>query len=281
MARALRLAERGLYSTTPNPRVGCVIVKDGAVVGEGYHERAGRAACGSRALQAAGARARRRDGLRHAGALQSPRSHAALCRMRFRKLASRAWSRRCKIQIRRVSGQGFERLRAAGIVTAMRRSGGASARAQYRFRRAHDARRVLGCASKRQRAWMAARRSPTERVNGSPAKRRARDGHRWRARSCAVMVGIGTLLADNPRLTVRHVATDRQPLRIVVDRHLQMPLDAKVLEGGDALIVTAEADSEKARRLHEMGVEILSLPDATRQSRPAGAHAGAGAARDQ
>jgi diaminohydroxyphosphoribosylaminopyrimidine deaminase/5-amino-6-(5-phosphoribosylamino)uracil reductase len=89
-----------------------------------------------------------------------------------------------------------------------------------------------------------------------------RDGHRWRARSCAVMVGIGTLLADNPRLTVREVQTSRQPLRIVVDRHLQIPLDAQVLAGGNALIIAADAAPEKARRLEEIGVPVVCLPNA-------------------
>src|SRR5262249_41137450 len=89
-----------------------------------------------------------------------------------------------------------------------------------------------------------------------------RDGHRWRARSRAVMVGIGTLLADNRRLTVRDVATERQPLRIVVDRHLQIPLDAAVLEGGNALVATADAENEKSAALAQRGVAVVHLPGA-------------------
>jgi diaminohydroxyphosphoribosylaminopyrimidine deaminase/5-amino-6-(5-phosphoribosylamino)uracil reductase len=96
-------------------------------------------------------------------------------------------------------------------------------------------------------------------ITGAAARR---DGHRWRARSCGVMVGIGTLLADNPRLTVRDVETVRQPLRIVVDRHLQIPLDARVLEGGHVLIATAEHQAHKALRLHDLGAEVVQLPDA-------------------
>ena len=96
-------------------------------------------------------------------------------------------------------------------------------------------------------------------ITGAAARR---DGHRWRARSCAVMVGIGTLLADNPRLTVRDVETSRQPLRIVVDRHLQIPLDARVLEGGHVLIATAEHQAHKALRLRDLGAEVVLLPNA-------------------
>src|SRR4029077_2204018 len=92
----------------------------------------------------------------------------------------------------------------------------------------------------------ALRNGQSQWITGAAARR---DGHRWRARSCAVMAGIGTLLADNPRLTVREVETTRQPLRIVVDRHLDIPLAARVLEEGNALIVTADDHPDKASRL--------------------------------
>jgi len=73
-------------------------------------------------------------------------------------------------------------------------------------------------------------------------------------------VGVGTLLADNPRLTVRHVASSRQPLRIVVDRDLQIPLDAAVLEGGNALVATAQRRNEKTAQLEERGVTVIHIP---------------------
>jgi diaminohydroxyphosphoribosylaminopyrimidine deaminase/5-amino-6-(5-phosphoribosylamino)uracil reductase len=93
-----------------------------------------------------------------------------------------------------------------------------------------------------------------------PAARQ--DGHRWRARSCAVMIGIGTLKSDDPRLTVREVETSRQPTRIVVDRALELPLSARMLEGGNVLVVTAREDDERARTLAQAGAEVLVLPDA-------------------
>ena len=104
----------------------------------------------------------------------------------------------------------------------------------------------------------ALRNGQSQWITGAAARR---DGHRWRARSCAVMIGVGTLLADNPRLTVRDVKTTRQPMRIVVDRQLEVPLDAHVLEGGHALIVTAQERPEKVRQLEQLGAQRVRLPN--------------------
>lgn len=91
-----------------------------------------------------------------------------------------------------------------------------------------------------------------------------RDGHRLRARSCAVMTGIGTVLADNPQLTVRHMETSRenirQPLRVVVDSRLEIPVDASLLRGGGELIFTTSASEGKILALHDMGARVIVLP---------------------
>jgi diaminohydroxyphosphoribosylaminopyrimidine deaminase/5-amino-6-(5-phosphoribosylamino)uracil reductase len=89
-----------------------------------------------------------------------------------------------------------------------------------------------------------------------------RDGHRWRARACAVMAGIGTLQADDPRLNVRDLETTRQPMRIVVDRQLEMSTQARVLEGGNVLVFCAHDDRERSARLRGAGAEVVVLPDA-------------------
>lgn len=88
------------------------------------------------------------------------------------------------------------------------------------------------------------------------------DGHHWRARACAVLTGIGTVRDDDPQLTVRAVATSRQPLRVVIDSRLELPLTARILEGGGVLVVCAVADQAKATRLQDKGAEILVLPNA-------------------
>jgi diaminohydroxyphosphoribosylaminopyrimidine deaminase/5-amino-6-(5-phosphoribosylamino)uracil reductase len=161
----------------------------------------------------------------------------------------------------KVAGSGLARLRAAGIQTAC---GLLEA----------DAREVnIGFVSRTQRGrpWVRVKTAAsldgrTALVNGvsqwisGPLARR--DGHRWRARACAVMAGIGTLQADNPRLNVREVETTRQPMRVVVDRHLEVAPDARVFEGGGVLVVCAREDPEKAARLREAGAEVVVLPDA-------------------
>ena len=88
------------------------------------------------------------------------------------------------------------------------------------------------------------------------------DGHHWRARACAVLTGIGTVRDDDPQLTVRAVTTSRQPLRVVIDSRLELPLTARILEGGGVLVVCAVADQAKATRLQDKGAEILVLPNA-------------------
>jgi diaminohydroxyphosphoribosylaminopyrimidine deaminase/5-amino-6-(5-phosphoribosylamino)uracil reductase len=88
-----------------------------------------------------------------------------------------------------------------------------------------------------------------------------RDGHAWRARACAVLTGIGTVIEDDPRLTVRDVETPRQPLRILVDSRMEVSPQAKLLVGGGVLIVAARDDAEKRKRLTDLGAEVIVLPN--------------------
>lgn len=260
MARALRLAERGLNTSTPNPRVGCVLVRGEEVVGEGFHERTGEAHAEICALRAAGERAAGAtayvtlEPCSHHG--RTPPCADALIASGVRRVVTAMQDPNP-----RVAGRGLLRLRGAGIDVdcglleeqARELNIGFVARME----RGSPWVRVKIAASLDGRIALA--NGSSQWITGVAARR---DGHRWRARSCAVMVGIGTLLADNPRLTVREVETSRQPLRIVVDRHLQIPLDAQVLVGGNALIIAADAAPEKARRLEEMGVPVVRLPNA-------------------
>ena len=260
MARALRLAERGLFTTTPNPRVGCVLVRGEQVVGEGFHERAGEAHAEVRALRAAGELARGAtayitlEPCSHHG--RTPPCADALIAAGVERVVAALQD-----PDPRVSGQGLMRLRGAGIQVEC---GLLEEQARElnigfvaRMERGRPWMRVKIAASLDGRTALWNGRS--QWITGAAARR---DGHRWRARSCAVMAGIGTLLADNPRLTVRDVESSRQPLRIVVDRHLQIPLDARVLDRGRALIFAAHGDPVKVRRLEDIGVPVVSLPDA-------------------
>ncbi|MBM3356859.1 MAG: bifunctional diaminohydroxyphosphoribosylaminopyrimidine deaminase/5-amino-6-(5-phosphoribosylamino)uracil reductase RibD, partial [Betaproteobacteria bacterium] len=95
-------------------------------------------------------------------------------------------------------------------------------------------------------------------ITGETARR---DGHQWRARSCAVLTGIGTVRDDDPLLTVREVATTRQPLRVVVDSRLEIPLDARILDGGAVLVAAAHEDRGKIAALRAKGAEVIVMPN--------------------
>jgi diaminohydroxyphosphoribosylaminopyrimidine deaminase/5-amino-6-(5-phosphoribosylamino)uracil reductase len=258
MARALQLAQRGLYTTTPNPRVGCVVVRDGQVVGEGWHERAGEPHAEVLALRAAGDQAR---GATVYVSLEPCSHHGRTPPCADALIAAGVAGVVAAVQDPNpvVAGDGLQRLRAAGIET---RDGLLQDEARElnigfvsRMQRGRPWLRVKVAASLDGRT--ALRNGTSQWITGAQARR---DGHHWRARSCGVMIGIGTLLADDPRLTVRHVRTSRQPLRVLVDRNLELPLSARLLEGGNVLVFTAVEDREKTRLLAQTGAEVVVLP---------------------
>ena len=261
MAHALALAERGLYTATPNPRVGCVIVKSGAVIGEGWHERAGEAHAEVNALEDANARGHDPRGAtlyvtlepcNHSG--RTPACTDAVIGAGIGRVVA------AMADPNPEAANGAARLRAAGIAVDMGLL-------------EHEARELnIGFASRmtRGRPWVrmkaaasldgrtALESGASQWITGEAARA---DGHRWRARACAILTGIGTVRQDDPRLTVRAVATKRQPLRIVIDRHAETPPTAKVLAGDGALLVTAG----ERNPLWPASVAVLVLPDAERR----------------
>lgn len=262
MARALRLAARGLNTTTPNPRVGCVIVRDGQVVGEGWHVRAGEPHAEAHALQAAGDAARGAtayvtlEPCSHHG--RTPPCADALVRAGVARVVA---AMRDPNPL--VAGQGLARLAAAGIAT---RCGVLE----------QDARELnIGFVSRmtRGRPWVRLKTASTldgvtaldngvsQWITGPAARR---DGHRWRARACAVLSGIGTVQEDNPSLTVREVPAERQPLRVIVDARLALSPAAKLfadIDRAPVLVVCASDDVPNARALRDAGAELLVLPN--------------------
>jgi len=260
MGRALQLAQRGLYTTTPNPRVGCVIVRDGAVVGEGWHERAGAPHAEIHALAAAGDRARGAtayvtlEPCHHHG--RTPPCDEALIAAGVARVVAAM-----RDPDPRTAGLGLERIIQAGVVTA---SGVLE----------HEAREVnIGFVSRltRGRPWVrmkiaASLDGKTALLNGKSrwitGEAARTDGHHWRARACAVLTGIGTVRDDDPQLTVRAVDTPRQPRRVVVDSRLETPLTARILAGGGALIVCAIENAAKIAQLREQGAEVIVIPNA-------------------
>jgi diaminohydroxyphosphoribosylaminopyrimidine deaminase/5-amino-6-(5-phosphoribosylamino)uracil reductase len=264
MQRALELAGRGLYTTTPNPRVGALIVRDGKIIGEGWHERAGEPHAEVNAVRDA----REKHG---ADAVKGATVYVTLepCSHHGRTppcadLLVREGAGQVIAAMEdpnpEVAGHGFARLRDAGIDV---RCGLME----------NDARELnIGFVSRMTRGlpWVrlkvaASLDGKTALTNGqsqwitSPEARA--DGHAWRARACALLTGIGTVLEDDPQLNVREVASKRQPLRIIIDSRLQTPLEARILEGGNVLIACAVEDNEARVRLEAKGAEIVVLPN--------------------
>jgi diaminohydroxyphosphoribosylaminopyrimidine deaminase/5-amino-6-(5-phosphoribosylamino)uracil reductase len=258
MARALQLAERGLWTTSPNPRVGCVVVRDGEIVGEGWHEKAGEPHAEVHALRAADDKARGAT----AYVTLEPCSHYGRTPPCAEALIAAGVSRVVAAMTDPnplVAGKGLALLQAAGIETA---SGLLE----------NEARELnIGFVSRmtRGRPWLrlkaaasldgktALNNGVSQWITGPDARR---DGHAWRARACAILTGIGTVRDDDPSLTVRDVVTTRQPLRVVVDSRLEISPTARLLQGEPVLIVGAIENAEKMALLRSTGnfVEILN-----------------------
>ena len=255
MRRALSLAERGLYTTTPNPRVGCVVTRGEAIIGEGWHERAGSPHAEVLALRGIDARGVTvyvtLEPCNHHG--RTPPCVPALVQAGVARVVA------AMRDPNRESANGGEALAAAGI----------------RFEHgllAEEARELnIGFVSRvtRGRPWVRMKIAATldgrtalgegsganagrsQWITGAEARR---DGHRWRARACAILTGIGTVRADDPQLTVREVDTPRQPLRVIVDSRLETPHDARILRGERVLVFAGREGALP-------NAEVITLPN--------------------
>ena len=263
MAQALRLAERGLYTTSPNPRVGCVIVRAGIVLGEGYTQPAGQNHAEVEALAAA--RARGAD-VHDATAYVSlePCSHFGRTPPCADALIAAGVSRvvaAMQDPNPLVAGQGLQKLRAAGIEVECGLMEAAARDLNIgfvsRMTRGTPWVRSKIAASLDGRTALA--NGTSKWITGAAARR---DVQHWRARSCAVLTGIGTVLADDPQLNVREIAGARQPLRVVLDRELRISPKAKILQGGQTLIYTASSDAAKQQAIKACGAEVVVLAGA-------------------
>ena len=260
MARALQLAERGRCITTPNPFVGCVIVKRGRIIGEGFTQKGGRPHAEAMALDACG---------------ESPEGSTVYSTLEPCVPHSRSRGSACSnlliaAKVARVvsalhdpfdgvDGAGHESLRAAGIQVDIGLMESEAARQLKAF---------LARVS-RGRPWVTLKIAATfdgktalasgesKWITSADARR---DVHRMRREACAVMTGIGTLLADDPELSVRDVECERQPIRILLDSRLDVPDTAKILRGGNVLIATAADKPDRERALIAAGAEVTRVP---------------------
>ena len=250
MRRALELAERGMYTTTPNPRVGAVLVKDGRSVGEGFHVMAGEPHAEVIALRDARAKAGA-DAVRGSTLYVTlePCSHHGRTPPCADLLVDEGISRvvaAMEDPNPKVAGRGFARLRDAGVDVRV----GLLANEARELNIGFVSRMVHGLPWVRLKiaasldGKTALTNGQSQWITGPEARR---DGHAWRARACAILSGIGTVLEDDPHLNVRDVITPRQPLKVIVDSRLQTPTDARILTEGRVVIVCA-VDHPAARQ---------------------------------
>jgi diaminohydroxyphosphoribosylaminopyrimidine deaminase / 5-amino-6-(5-phosphoribosylamino)uracil reductase len=277
MSRALALAARGLDSTHPNPRVGCVIVQGERTVGEGWHEWAGEAHAEVAALRAAGAEAAGAtayvtlEPCSHHG--RTPPCADALIEARVSRVVFAMHD-----PDPRVSGRGAERLRRAGIRAECGLMGREAAELNAGYVRRLTAGRpwvrVKLALSLDGRTALAS--GASKWITGEDARD---DVQRWRARSSALMTGINTVLADDPRLDVRIEAERvRQPVRVVLDSALRTPPGARLFGGvGEVWIFTGTADAARRGALAARGARIEQVEQVEQAERAAGI--GGGTAR--
>ncbi|MEB2399443.1 bifunctional diaminohydroxyphosphoribosylaminopyrimidine deaminase/5-amino-6-(5-phosphoribosylamino)uracil reductase RibD [Parapusillimonas granuli] len=261
MRQAIRLAESVMYLTAPNPRVACLIVRDGRLLASGATQRAGGPHAEVMALRQAAERGIDVRGCTVYVTLE-PCSHFGRTPPCVDALIA-ARPARVVIAMRDpnplVGGQGIARLQAAGIsVTlpvcpeeALALNPGFAARmsrktpwAWLKLASSIDGRIAL---PNGQSKW----------ITGAAARA---DGHHWRARSCVVLTGSGTLQADDPQMNVRHVETERPPIKAVVDTRFEVDEGARIFDGTETWVFTCRPDREKADRLADRNVRVIQLP---------------------
>ena len=262
MRRALALAGSVMNTTTPNPRVGCVIVRDGRVLGEGATQPPGGPHAEICALRDAAGAGEDVAGSTFYVTLEPCSHHGRTPPCVDAVLAARP--ARVVIAMNDpnplVNGRGLARLREAGVsVTtgvcleqALEQNAGFVARMTrglpwlwLKLAGSLDGRSALNNGASQ---W----------ITGQAARA---DGHLWRARSCAILTGVGTVLADDPLLTVRHADTVRAPRKVIVDSQLRTPPAARLFDGSEVWIFTASHDRERAARLQARNARVIPLPE--------------------
>jgi diaminohydroxyphosphoribosylaminopyrimidine deaminase / 5-amino-6-(5-phosphoribosylamino)uracil reductase len=257
MTRALQLAEQGMNTTMPNPRVGCVIVKDNKIIGEGAHLKAGEPHAEIFALHQAGDQAKGAtlyvtlEPCSHTG--RTPPCSQAIVDAGITKVIAAMQDPNPQ-----VAGSGLEHLQAHNIEVA---SGLMVSQARElnqgfisRMTRKLPFVRCKIAASLDGKT--ALNNGASQWITGESARA---DVQHWRACSCAILTGIGTVLSDKPSMNVRLENISRQPLKVIVDSQLKTPLDAKILQGGNVLIAFANDAQNNAAQLLAAGAELLCI----------------------
>ena len=263
MALALEWAAKGMYITAPNPRIGCVIVRDGVVIGAGHTQPAGQAHAEIQALRDAQARGHDVRGATAYVTLE-PCSHYGRTPPCANALVQAGLGRVVAAMTDPnplVAGRGLAQLEAAGIDVG----------AGLLETQAHELNIGFFQRMRHGRPWVRLKTAASldgataldsgesQWITGSQARA---DGHAWRARASAILTGIGTVKVDDPQLTVRGIDTPLQPRRVIVDSRLDIDPGARILHGAPCWIVAAVAEPGKAAALRAAGHEIILLPNA-------------------
>ena len=266
MAAALRIAEFGLGIASPNPHVGCVIVKQGRIIGSGFTQAGGRPHAEAVALDAC---TESPEGATVYSTLEPcslhPKSRGSACSdLLIAAKVARVVSA-LHDPFHGVDGAGHNNLREAGI------------NVEIGLMEAQAAEQLKGFLKRvtAQRPWVtlkvaasldgktALKNGESKWITGDDARR---DVHLMRSKACAVMTGIGTALADDPELTVRNLPAQyagkivRQPLRILLDSRLDVRNEMKLLQGGNTLIITATGSEQRVAELSTLGAEVIRVP---------------------
>jgi diaminohydroxyphosphoribosylaminopyrimidine deaminase/5-amino-6-(5-phosphoribosylamino)uracil reductase len=265
MTLALCLAEQGLYTTQPNPRVGCVVVKNNEIIGQGAHLKAGEPHAEVFALKDAGAAAKGADvyvtlePCNHYG--RTPPCVDALINAGVKRIVVAMQDPNPL-----VAGNGIKRLQAQGIQVeiGLMEKEALALNPGFILRMTHGRPFVRSKIAASLDGRTALKNGKSLWITGEAARM---DVQHWRAQSCAIITGIGTVLSDNPSMNVRLENIARQPLRVIVDSNLQTPADSKILgaemmQASPVIIAYATDAGNKANALMVTGAELLHLPDA-------------------
>jgi len=263
MTLALRLAEQGLYTTQPNPRVGCVIVKNQQIIGQGAHLKAGEPHAEVYALREAGVKAKGAD----AYVTLEPCNHHGRTPPCVDALIE-AGVKRVVVAMQDpnplVAGAGIKRLQAQGIevATGLMEKEALALNPGFISKMTRGMPYVCSKIAASLDGRTALQNGKSQWITGEAARK---DVQHWRAQAGAIITGVGTVLMDNPTMNVRLENVTRQPLRIIIDSQLRTPLNCNMLnsiEHGPVLIVYAVDPKQHHKALSTLGAELLCLPDA-------------------
>ena len=269
MSKALEQAQHSLYLSNPNPRVGCVIVREGKMIAQGHTQQVGGPHAEIQALADL-----RTKGLSAEGATVyvtlEPCSHTGRTPPCVDALIA---TKPAKVYIAMqdpnplVAGRGIERLKAAGIQVYC----GLLEQEAEVLNRGFISRMTRGLPWVRLKiaasldGKTALGNGQSQWITGPTARK---DGHHWRAQACAIVTGVGTIKEDDPLLNVRDVVTQRQPWKVIVDSKLETPSSAKILKnlgGAKVIIMCGKLDSkeqqQKAAIFREQGIEVTEMPN--------------------